>query len=539
MSGLYTSIVNTSQSRAKAEANATIETQKGAVTRVYTNANGTYAADVLVAGQIQSLIQVENSTGNNLRAGDQVTVNNTKGKNHNPQIIGYGSSGTGTNALAAASAQSAAITAAANLASIQPPILENTSFLLEAASTEVKGFVLDPGANVYFATTPESVTSGGVSDGSLTITAVPLVLFSLPDPATTKLFHNTIVDLIDSYETSMGMYRLDAINKIWIRRDVGGGSSLLLPATTTQLGGIKVGSGLSVTPDGTLSSTGSAGGGVILVPSLPSPTSGNRGQMYLLEGVAPAPGTTTKLAVPASMTSTGPATACVAAFQFNEGTGTSTQEAANSQTGTLQTGMSWTTGDAGYCLLGASSNNGVLFPDTDLVLGSNPREFMIRFKTASAPLGVLFSMGPATGDGQINIYTESNFLKINNGSTIVTGTTDVVDNNWHTAFFTFDGTTWTIYLDGSGTAEASGTFTTITASNTNACIGGYELVLGNYPFIGSYDFFYAFNRQLTSGERSNLYTNPYSIFETLGTSDTLYISIQTLSGNVMQQIILP
>lgn len=44
----------------------------------------------------------------------------------------------------------------------------------------------------------------------------------------------------------------------------GGGSYTLPPATANTLGGVKVGTGLSVTGDGTLSASGGGGGGVVI-----------------------------------------------------------------------------------------------------------------------------------------------------------------------------------------------------------------------------------------------------------------------------------
>ena len=50
--------------------------------------------------------------------------------------------------------------------------------------------------------------------------------------------------------------------RIWSGAEPSGGSSYTLPpATASTLGGVKVGSGLSVTSDGTLSASGGGGGG--------------------------------------------------------------------------------------------------------------------------------------------------------------------------------------------------------------------------------------------------------------------------------------
>ena len=68
------------------------------------------------------------------------------------------------------------------------------------------------------------------------------------------------------------------------------------------------------------------------------------------------PPATVKVPVPATLQSIAPATALIAAYQFNEGSGNTSQDAANGQSATLQvTGgtatMSWVTGEAGNALL--------------------------------------------------------------------------------------------------------------------------------------------------------------------------------------------
>lgn len=66
----------------------------------------------------------------------------------------------------------------------------------------------------------------------------------------------------------------------------GGGSGYTLPvATSSVLGGVMIGDGISVDSAGTISVTGGTGGGVEVVTSLPA--SGTDGQMVLLDTVIP------------------------------------------------------------------------------------------------------------------------------------------------------------------------------------------------------------------------------------------------------------
>lgn len=67
-------------------------------------------------------------------------------------------------------------------------------------------------------------------------------------------------------------------------------SSVKVPvATTTSVGGVKIGTGLAVATDGTLSIAGNAGGGTVgtvsdltaLIVSLPTTLPGSPGQLWL------------------------------------------------------------------------------------------------------------------------------------------------------------------------------------------------------------------------------------------------------------------
>lgn len=92
---------------------------------------------------------------------------------------------------------------------------------------------------------------GGVNDGKLwSISVASGTLpanYILPSNAETRTL---AISVNGNYADANGNIVVD-----------GGGSGTLPPATSSTLGGIKVGSGLTITPDGVLSATGGGGGG--------------------------------------------------------------------------------------------------------------------------------------------------------------------------------------------------------------------------------------------------------------------------------------
>jgi hypothetical protein len=226
-SGLYQSIINVSQSLARQQANATLETSRGTVTQVYTDSHGNVTgADVQIYGQVESISQIPNVTGSKLTVGAVVTVNSVAGNPHALQITGLGSQATAANLAAA----EAATVAPPSNPSTDQIALGGIPVVLASQSTAApQGLVLIGGANVYLELIePEPTGSAGIfTVGEEVVAAVPLVLHSLPDPVSAGLLIGTCVDLVDNYGNSEGMYRLagSGTNTYWQRRDAGGGSS--------------------------------------------------------------------------------------------------------------------------------------------------------------------------------------------------------------------------------------------------------------------------------------------------------------------------
>ena len=230
-SGLYHTLANQTQASANRSAGNTLETQKGTVENVYTDANGNVtSADVLIYGQKKVLVSVPNATGVKLTTGAVVTVNNTKGNPHSAQITGYGSTGSSTNGsnVTSTSTNAAANSSPANL---PPPNNAGSPFVLWEADTvggTTNGLIATPGSNITFQETPPNATSsGGGNYGTLVINANRAAVTSLP--AVQSVLDGTLVDLVDSYGNGLGMYRASHTLNKWVREDIGGNYTATAP----------------------------------------------------------------------------------------------------------------------------------------------------------------------------------------------------------------------------------------------------------------------------------------------------------------------
>lgn len=83
-------------------------------------------------------------------------------------------------------------------------------------------------------------------------------------PITGSVFRTAIISVNGEYADENGNIVVSG----------GGGGYILPPASAGTLGGIKVGSGLSITPDGVLSATGGGGGGGYVLPTASFTTKG-------------------------------------------------------------------------------------------------------------------------------------------------------------------------------------------------------------------------------------------------------------------------
>lgn len=247
------SLAQTTSQRSNTSSYATKETVSGVVKQVYSDANGNvYAADVLVNGRTTIQTGLSNSSGINLWVNASVLLANERGNPLRPTIISLSGSQAGTTLAQ----NQAGYVSSIYGASTQSDDLSVASVWLESGDDAFpNAFVINPGSNVYFATTPSQDTSGGLLNSTLTINAVPLVLTSLPN--INSVLNSTLVDLIDSYRNSLGMYRADLVSGRWVRRDVGG--SVLSPSGVIP--GNYTNATITVNASGLITSASSGSGG--------------------------------------------------------------------------------------------------------------------------------------------------------------------------------------------------------------------------------------------------------------------------------------
>lgn len=226
--------IQTLKNRASSQANWNIETFSAVVKSIYKDASGTnvYAADILQSGQTTVLRKVANASGLRLTVGMNVSVNFAKGNRNDRKIIASGDSATsalfspGLNVSPGSSATTAAS-------------LSGHPFLLTAPDSQVPdGYIISPGANVLVLPIPGNGVSGAMNQ--VVVTAAFSVVTVLPVATTTLLPDGTRLELVDSYGVSKGLYRLDAINHVWIAlagTGSSGSSAALSWAQDETLGG--------------------------------------------------------------------------------------------------------------------------------------------------------------------------------------------------------------------------------------------------------------------------------------------------------------
>lgn len=186
----------------------------------------------------------------------------------------------------------------------------------------------------------------------------------------------------------------------------------------------------------------------------------------------------------------------VAAWEFDEGTGTSTSDASgHGHTGTIASGVTWVTSGCkfGACLSfpGTSGKNVTVADANDLDLGANftvmawvlPtttsgwRPVLIKENSGSTEAYLLYS----NPSGQGAYFTDSNSTEWS-----TTGTGNVSTSQWSHVAMTKNGTTLSYWVNGSVVGSTSASALAVKTSSGILAIGGHTFWNGEW-FSGKLD----------------------------------------------------
>jgi glucose/arabinose dehydrogenase/PKD repeat protein len=201
----------------------------------------------------------------------------------------------------------------------------------------------------------------------------------------------------------------------------------------------------------------------------------------------------------------------VAAYGFNEGTGTAIADASGTGNNGTASGTTWSAGGRFGAALSFNGTDGsVTVPDSsslDLSTGMtleawvNPNQLGATWRTAvfkQSTNGMVYSLYAHDGSrplGQVNILGEQN----------ASGTAQVPLNAWTHLATTYDGATLRLYVNGTQVASKPQTGT-IPASTGPLRIGGNSI--WSEWFRGLIDEVRVYNRALTAGEIQTDMTTP-------------------------------
>ena len=270
-----------------------------------------------------------------------------------------------------------------------------------------------------------------------------------------------------------------------------------------QLDGVNLGALLTVAPYAISWNTTTATNASHTLTAIATDTSGNAA-------------TSAAVAVTVSNASTGPPTqGLIGYWNFDEGSGTIAHDTSGSGYNGVVNGAVWTTGEINGAL---SFNGGTAYVVTpNIALGS----------TFSVSAWVNPAVTKQIGYGRIleTQYNGGLYLGTNSAGTkykfivntgvgstggcgLVFGCAEggAITAGWHLVTGTYDGTTATLYLD--GTVVASDTFTAPAITNLPLYVGRYYA--GGYGWNGSEDEVRLYSRALAGTEVSTLYASASS-----------------------------
>ncbi|WP_111707883.1 GEVED domain-containing protein [Lutibacter citreus] len=213
---------------------------------------------------------------------------------------------------------------------------------------------------------------------------------------------------------------------------------------------------------------------------------------------------------------TNPASGLITEYPFNETSGTSAMDVIGGQNGTLTNGPSWNTGNYDNAVHFDGFNDYVSLPNgiVSSLSGDYSISTWVNLDSSADEWPRIFDFGTGT--------TNYMFLTPRNGTTDVirfaittpsSGGEQIIDGNaflssgiWHQVVVTFSGNTGTLYVDGAsvGTNNAI-TLKPSDLGNTDQNYIG-ESQWPDPALDGRIDEFRIYNKALTSGEVSTLYT---------------------------------
>ena len=213
---------------------------------------------------------------------------------------------------------------------------------------------------------------------------------------------------------------------------------------------------------------------------------------------------TAATAISVTTPSTPPATGLVAAYSFNEGTGTTVADASgNKNTGSI-TGATWTTqGRSGGALSFNGTSNLVLIPSSASLNVSAAMTLEAWIYPTASQSGWRTIMQREVDAYFLNASNDTGALRPSGGGTFrgtvafVTGTTANPVNAWTHVALTYDGATLRLYVNGVLTASQARTGAVQTNSSPLR-IGGNS-PYGEY-FQGRIDEVRVYNRALSQAE---------------------------------------
>jgi len=193
----------------------------------------------------------------------------------------------------------------------------------------------------------------------------------------------------------------------------------------------------------------------------------------------------------------------VAAYAFDEGTGTSTVDASGKgNTGTLSNATWTTAGHSGNALSFNGTSSAVVVPDSSSLDLTTRMTMEAWVRPASTAGWRTVAMKEATGGIVYALYaSQSSGVPVGqvslNGERSATGASALPLNAWNHVAVTWDGSTLLLYVNGqpAGSTSAPGTL----ASSTGALRIGGNSIWGEW-FSGQLDDVRVYDRALTQGE---------------------------------------